>query len=224
MNETSSPACPLSRSSLDALRSSRYTPRAIATLSKVSLFVIRWHITVVVGDDQSVLVAETSSAALRLVASAPGTPSDELLRIAMLPSPAVSPFRRWCESASFGRVQSCLLAVRGAQGASMGAGYRRLPVVPVRRSGSSLCGRVPHGWGCARFAARFVNENCVSSSPRIRARVGSLRVNALSWRRGPAVSLRDQISLAFDVLLVGAESAYHESDVTCVRGAVMVSR
>lgn len=42
---------------------------------------VHGHITAVVGDDQPVLVAETPSAALQLVAAAPGTPTEELLRI-----------------------------------------------------------------------------------------------------------------------------------------------
>lgn len=42
---------------------------------------VHGHITIVVGDDQPVLVAETPSAALQLVTTAPGTPTEKLLRI-----------------------------------------------------------------------------------------------------------------------------------------------
>jgi hypothetical protein len=43
--------------------------------------VVHGHVTVDVGADQPVMVAETSSAALQLVATAPGTPTEQLLRI-----------------------------------------------------------------------------------------------------------------------------------------------
>lgn len=42
----------------------------------------RGHFTVIVGDNQPALIAETASAALQLVSSAPGTPTSRLLRIA----------------------------------------------------------------------------------------------------------------------------------------------
>lgn len=42
----------------------------------------RGHFTVIVGDDQPALIAETASAALQLASSAPGTSTSRLLRIA----------------------------------------------------------------------------------------------------------------------------------------------
>ncbi len=43
--------------------------------------VVHGHITTDVGDDQLIFIAETVSAAIQLVAVAPGTPTDQLLRI-----------------------------------------------------------------------------------------------------------------------------------------------
>lgn len=67
-------------------------PIRVATLSDAAGRVVtvdvdengntRGHFTVVVGAEQPVFVAETASAALQLVASAPGTPTSRLLRIA----------------------------------------------------------------------------------------------------------------------------------------------